>query len=316
MEQRMNGMRQKPEWVELASRLMPSWVAAGWLCYQASWYWSHSPEMHFGWMVLVLSGFLVTEVAAERALPQPRWGLLSIFLVVIGVSALVMFQLYQAAFGTMPASLMALAFGVMSIITANIIAVYGVGALGTLGFAFYFLLIALPLPTIVQYLVVSNLQLFVALVDTELLNLMGIPAQRTGAIIQLYNGQVGVDDACSGFRSLQSSIMSGMFIGFLLFKRWGWRIVLVLISILLAILGNLGRTLFLCCQGAANGIESIKGVHDAAGWSVMAFTIAGVGAASWLGVGAQRRLVRVRKELRSAGCAVASDSPSRENGLK
>ena len=316
MEQRMNIMRPKPEWIRLGSNLMPSWVAAGWLCYHASWYWSHSPGMHFGWMVLVLSGFLVTEVATQRALARPRWGLLPMLLVVIGVVALVMFQLYQAAFGTMPASLMALAFGVMSIITANIIAVYGVGALGTLGFAFYFLLIALPLPTIVQYLVVSNLQLFVALVDTELLNLMGIPAQRTGAIIQLSNGQVGVDDACSGFRSLQSSIMSGMFIGFLLFKRWGLRIVLVLISILLAILGNLGRTLFLCCQGAANGIESIKGVHDAAGWLVTAFTIAGVGAASWLGMGAQQRLVRIRKSRRNWGCAVAADSPSREDGPK
>lgn len=316
MEQRMNGMRQKPEWIELGLNLMPSWVAAGWLCYQASWYWSQSPEMHFGWMVLVLSGFLVTEVATQRALARPRWGLLPIFLVVIGVVALVIFQLYQAAFGTMPASLMALAFGVMSIITANIIAVYGVGALGTLGFAFYFLLIALPLPSVVQSLLVSKLQLFVAFMDAELLNLMGIPAQRTGAVIQLANGQVGVDDACSGFRSLQSSMMSGMFIGFLLFKSWGWRIMLVLISIMLAIFGNLGRTLFLCSQASAKGIESIKSVHDAAGWSVMTFTMAGVGAVSWLGVGAQQHLDRVRKARTKTVCMVAADSLSRKDGSK
>lgn len=316
MGQRINDMRPKPEWIALGCNLMPSWVAAAWLCYHASWYWSHSPEMHFGWMVLVLSGFLVTEVSTQRALARPRWGLLPILLVVIGVVALVMFQLYKAAFGTMPASLMALAFGVMSIITANIIAVYGVGALGTLGFPFYFLLIALPLPSVLQSLLVSKLQLFVAVMDAELLNLMGIPAQRTGSIIQLANGQVGVDDACSGFRSLQSSMMSGIFIGFLLFKRWGWRIMLVLVSILLAILGNLGRTLFLCSQGAARGIETIKGVHDAAGWSVMVFTIAGVGAASWFGVCFQQRLVSVRKARRSTGCAVAGDSPFREGGIK
>jgi exosortase len=316
MYQQTLGMRPKPDWVGLCSNLLPSWVAAAWLSYQSSWYWSHSPEMQFGWMVLILCGFLVTEVATQRPLAKPRWGLLPVILVVIGVVALVMFQLYQAAFGTMPASLMALAFGVMSIITANIISVYGVGALGTLGFAFYFLLIALPMPSVVQTLLVTNLQLFVASMDEELLNLMGIPAQRTGAIIRLANGQVGVDDACSGFRSLQSSIMSGMFNGFLQFKGWGWRITLVLVSILLAILGNLGRTLFLCCQGAAKGIESIKGVHDAAGWSVMAFTIAGVGVASWLGLGAQRRLVPVRKVRRGAGCAVVGDSTPREGGLK
>jgi exosortase/archaeosortase family protein len=101
--------------------------------------------------------------------------------------------------------------------------------------------------------------------------------------------------------------MSGMFIGFLLFKTWGWRVMLVTVSILLAILGNIGRTLFLCCQGAAKGIESIRGVHDAAGWSVMAFTIAGVGAASYFGLGAQQRLVRIRKARRNAGRVLTED---------
>jgi exosortase len=204
----------------------------------------------------------------------------------------------------------------MLIITANIVAVYGVVALGTLGFAFYFLLIALPLPSIIQSLLVSNLQLFVAFMDEELLNLMGIPAQRTGSIIRLSSGQVGVDDACSGFRSLQSSIMAGMFIGFLLFKGWGWRITLVVISVLFSILGNLGRTLFLCYQGAANGIESIKGVHDAAGWSVMAFTAAGVGGASWVGLSAQRHIAQVHKPRRVSGRTVAEVATPRENDRK
>jgi len=316
MHQQTLWIRQKPDWIGLGTNLLPSWVAATWLAYHASWYWSHSPEMQFGWMVLILCGFLVTEVAMQRPLAQQRWGLLPMLLVVIGVLALVMFQLYHAAFGTMPASLMGLAFGVMSIITANIIAVYGVGALGTLGFAFYFLLIALPLPSVVQSLLVSNLQLFVASMDEELLNLIGIPAQRSGAIIRLANGQVGVDDACSGFRSLQSSIMVGLFIGFLLFKGWGWRIVLVLVAILFAILGNIGRTFFLCWQGATRGIESIKGVHDAAGWSVMAFTAAGVGAASWLALGAQQTVVRTRKARGTSKQAVEADAPMRNDGRK
>ena len=282
--------RPKVDWARLGVGLLPSWVAAGWLAYQASWYWSHNPDMNFGWIVLLLCGFLVTEVAPQLPEARSRWGVGPVVLAALGLGALVAFQLYQAAFGTMPASIMGLAFGVMAIVTANVVAVYGVRELGTLGFAFYFLLIALPLPSVVQSLVVSNLQGFVASMDEELLNLVGIPAQRTGAIISLANGQVGVDDACSGFRSLQSSIMAGMFIGFLLFKSWGWRITLVVVSILLAVLGNLGRTFFLCYQGASRGVDSIKGVHDAAGWSVMAFTAIGVSAASWLVLATQRRL--------------------------
>jgi len=238
--------------------------------------------MNFGWIVVVLCGFLITEVAPSLPAPRLRWTVPSVVLAILGVCALLLFQLYQAAFGTMPASLMALAFGSMAIITANILHVFGPSALGTLGFAFFFLLIALPLPSFIQGFVVANLQNFVAMMDEELLNLVGIAAQRTGSIIQLSTGQVGVDDACSGFRSLQSSIMAALFIGFLLFKSWGWRVALCVLSVGLAVLGNLGRTFYLCYQGAAKGTDAVRGVHDAAGWSVMIFTAIGVGLAAWI----------------------------------
>ncbi len=282
MSSRIDLQTMTPRWPALGLLLLPSWCAAGWLIHQTSWYWSHKPDMSFGWIVVLLCGFLITEVAP--ALPKPRlqWSFPSVVLAVLGLASLLLFQLYQAAFGTMPASLMALAFGSMAIITANILYVFGPSALGTLGFAFYFLLIALPLPSFIQSLVISNLQNFVAMMDEELLNSIGIPAQRQGSVIQLATGRVGVDDACSGFRSLQSSIMAALFIGFLIFKTWGWRIALGFLSIFLAVLGNLGRTFYLCYQGASKGTDAVKGVHDAAGWSVMLFTAAGVGIAAWL----------------------------------
>ncbi len=269
-------------WSALGLLLLPAWLAAGWLIYQTSWYWIHNPEMNFGWIVVLLCGFMITEVTPDLPPPRMRWTIPSVTLVICGLLSLLLFQLYQAAFGTMPASLMALAFGCMALITATLLFVFGPVALGSLGFAFYFLLIALPLPSVVQSLVISNLQNFVAAMDVELLNLIGIPAQRHGSIIQLATGLVGVDDACSGFRSLQSSIMAAVFIGFLLFKSWGWRLALGVLSVLLAVLGNLGRTFYLCSEGASKGIDAVRGVHDAAGWSVMAFTAAGVAFAAWL----------------------------------
>lgn len=274
---------------QLALLLMPAWLSAGWLVYQASWYWTHNPEMNFGWIVVLLCGFLVTEVARELPPPRLRWGWMSGMFAGAGLAVMLAFQLYQAAFGTMPASLMGLAAGTMAVVTANILYVFGVRGLPTLGFAFYFLLIALPLPSFVQSKVVSNLQNFVAIMDEELLTLIGIPAHREGSVISLATGRVGVDDACSGFRSLQSSIMAALFIGFLQFKSWWWRILLGLLSVLLAVVGNLGRTFFLCYQGATKGTDSVQGVHDAAGWSVMLFTAAGVALASWAVVTLQKR---------------------------
>lgn len=261
--------------------LAPSLVAMVWLVYQASWFWRHQPELQFGWIVLVLSVFLLTEVLDELPPMRPRVGIGVGVLYGVGCLALMTFQLYQAAFGTMAAGVMAVAFGAMAVVTANLAQVFGWRAVPRVAFPFYFLLIALPLPSFAQNLVVSRLQLLVASLNAEVLNLVGIPAMRRGSVIELTTGLVGVDDACSGFRSLQSSIMAGLFIGFVLFRSWGWCLLLGVLSVALAVVGNLGRTFFLCREGALKGVDAVRGVHDAAGWSVMIFTALGVALIAW-----------------------------------
>lgn len=294
----------EPRWPAMGILMMPALAATAWLVYNVSWFWSHTPDLQFGWIVLALCGFLVLEAVPQLPPPRRRWTLPSVLLLVAGLGMLVVFQAYQAAFGTMAASVFGLAIGVMCIVTANVLYAFGPRGLGTLGAAFYFLLIALPMPSFVQGLVVSNLQNFVAAIDVELLKLLGYPAQREGALITLAKGQVGVDEACSGFRSLQSSVMAAVFIGFLQFRQWHWRFLLGALSVLLAVIGNLTRTFYLCRQGAIEGPESVKGVHDAAGWSVLAFTAAGVICAAWF-INRLQKAVEIRRAA-AAGTPAAT----------
>ncbi len=299
----------EPRWPALAALMMPSLAAVAWLVYNASWFWSHTPDLQFGWLVLALCAFLVLEAIPQLPAPRRRWSFLSVALATVGVGMLIVFQMYQAAFGTMAASVLGLALGTMCIVTSNVLYAFGPRAIGTLGAAFYFLLIALPMPSFVQGLVVSNLQVFVASVDVELLKLLGYPARRDGALVELATGKVGVDEACSGFRSLQSSIMAAVFLGFLQFRQWGWRILLGVLSVGLAILGNLGRTFYLCHQAANHGPDSIKGVHDAAGWSVLVFTAAGVACAAWIITRLQKAVEIRRRALMEEASAEAGIQP-------
>jgi exosortase len=291
----------EPRWPALGVLLLPALAATAWLVYNASWFWSHLPDLQFGWLVLALCGFLVLEAMPQLPPVRRRWTFASVALLAVGIGMLAVFQVYQAAFGTMAASILGLAIGVMCIVTGNVLYAFGPAALGTLGAAFYFLLIALPMPSFVQGLVVSNLQNFVAAIDVELLKLLGYPASREGSIIVLAKGKVGVDEACSGFRSLQSSIMAAVFLGFLQFRQWRWRVLLGVLSVVLAIAGNLGRTFYLCRQGAIHGSESVKGVHDAAGWSVLVFTAAGVACAAWI-------ITRLQKAVDARRRAVAASA--------
>jgi exosortase len=128
-------------------------------------------------------------------------------------------QIYQAAFGMMAASLMALALGVMLLVAANLCYVFGWPGVRHFAFGFGFLLTALPMPSALYNPIVSGLQSNVAAINVEMLNVIGIPAQQVGSLIHLPNGTVGIDEACSGIRSLQATIMATSLIGYLTLRN-------------------------------------------------------------------------------------------------
>lgn len=247
-----------------------------WLVSKAQWFWSHQPELQFGWIVLLLSAFLVWEAWEKKPAPSPRWRWWSVVLAAAGLALLFVVQIYQAAFGMTAATLSGTALGVLALVGANLGCLFGWAGVRHFGFGFAFLLIALPLPSIIYENVVSRLQSDVAYLNVEALNLLGIPARRVGSLIQLSNGTVGIDEACSGIRSLQSTIMATLFIGYLSLRSRALQCVLLLSGVALAFIGNLVRSFFLSYTAHRQGMRAIESFHDAAGWSILAFTAAGV----------------------------------------
>jgi exosortase len=262
--------------------LIPSFIAMAWLSSRASWFWNHQEELSFGWIVLLLCIFLFWETWSQRPVAQLRISWISLSLGFLGMLLLFVFQIYQAALGLKPAALAGLALGVMMISVANLHFVFGRPGLGKCLFPYAFLLIAMPMPSIVQGVVVNGLQQEVAFVTVELLALLGVPADLSGSIIHLPSGPIGVDEACSGIRSLQSTLMATLFIGFLTLKGLVFRLSLCVAGILLSILGNLVRVFFLSYRAHMHGLEAVETGHDAAGWSILLFTLTGVSLLAWL----------------------------------
>src|SRR5262249_2127419 len=92
----------------------------------------------------------------------------------------------------------------------------------------------------------------------------------------------GIDEACSGIRSLQSAVMATLFIGYLTLRKNSLRLLLLGAGILIAIGGNLLRSFFLSYVAHSKGAAAIAAFHDAAGWSILSFTAAGVAFVAWL----------------------------------
>ena len=108
-----------------------------------------------------------------------------------------------------------------------------------------FTLIAVPWVSPIEQPIVQGLMRVVAVISSETVALFGIPARLEGHLIRIPDGLVGVNEACSGVRSLQTSLMIGLLFGELKRLSILRRIVLVIAAAAIAFVGNCIRAFFL-----------------------------------------------------------------------
>lgn len=101
----------------------------------------------------------------------------------------------------------------------------------------------------------------------------GYALEQEGNTLILPTGRVGVEDACSGIRSLMGCLFAGTFLGAIFFKSSIKKILLVAFAMFFAFITNLMRSVFLTAWAYAHGPDAISGfVHDAAGYFVLGLT--------------------------------------------
>ncbi len=131
--------------------------------------------------------------------------------------------------------------------------------------------LTVPLPPGAYSRLSGNLQQGVSQAVLLALNLLGIPATRQGNIIELAHSRVGVEEACSGVRSLIACIFVALLISALVLRSPWRRALLILVAPLLALAMNLLRSLVLTL--AANAGIDINGTwHDLTGFGILAVT--------------------------------------------
>jgi len=137
-------------------------------------------------------------------------------------------------------------------------------------------LLCAPLPP-ASYLRLSlAMQFWVTKNVLHALHLLGIAANRQGNIIELANASVGIEDACSGVRSLVSCVFAGLFFAACLVSRPWKRVLLVVLAVPLAAGMNLLRSLLLTLL-ANRGVDIAGTWHDATGFAVLGVTAAALG---------------------------------------
>jgi exosortase len=165
----------------------------------------------------------------------------------------------------------------------------GSPGLKQLAFPICFFLVAIPWPTLIEQPIIQSLTRINASLVIEVMGLLGVPALQHGNVIEVGTGVVGIDEACSGIRSFQSSLMISLFLGALYQLRPFRRFLFVPIGFVLAMLFNLGRTSFLTWVAAKEGVAAIDKYHDPAGLWIMVGCTVGLWGVAMLMKGKKQR---------------------------
>src|SRR5207244_7915063 len=134
-----------------------------------------------------------------------------------------------------------------AVVTLTLLLIWWAGGeawLRHFAFPVAFIFVAVPWPTSVETPVIQGLMRLVAHGAAETAMLLGTPAEVEGNLIRVSNGLVGVNEACSGIRSLQTSLMIGLLFGELKRLSILRRAALVGGAVAIALVTNFLRAVF------------------------------------------------------------------------
>ncbi len=262
-----------------------AFLLGSWLVVRAHWWeWSINPQYSYGMLVPVLCaalGYLRWKDRPEPAVPGKIGGFVALGASAIGALAI---AAVQPVFESNQDWRVLPAVSALAAIALLLSAIYGIGGrtwLAHFWFPVAFLLTGVPWPTNWENRIMDFLMQGNAGICVEALHWMGHQAVQQGHLIALPSGLLGVEEACSGVRSLQNGIMVSLLAGE--FWRLGLvkRIGLVILALACALAGNAIRTVFLSLVASADGHDAVARWHDVAGNTILFATIGILWGAAW-----------------------------------
>ena len=269
-------------------------LAALWLglCQQLSGEWSVNEQYNFGWFVPFFAAYLFwlrwqdrPAVSAQGSVAGGK-RLIALAIALVALFLLLPVRLFEIA---NPEWRPLVWIHSAAVVTLTLLLIWCAGDerwLRHFVFPVAFIFVAVPWPTPLEVPVIQGLMRTVAHVAAETAMLLGIPAQVEGNLIRVTTGLVGVNEACSGIRSLQTSLMIGLLFGELKRLSVLRRVTLVAGAVAIALFANFLRAVFLVAVAATENISAVSRWHDVAGYTIVALVfLSTMGLAYLLGAG-------------------------------
>ena len=252
-----------------------AWIIAGilwlWTFWACAGEWQNTSAYSYGFFVPLLGGYFFWRRWPElKAVPlsdchaSRTWWLLGGVVILAGLIEL----LRQTPLYWRP-----ILWGMGSLaVVATLAAAYLTGGrMGLRGLLFpaCFPLIGIPWPGQVEIGTTVALQGWLAVATGDILNWLGVAALVEGKTIRVAECVLGVEEACSGLQSLQSSLMVALAGGEVFRRGVRTRLALLAWGVGVALAGNLVRAVILGLIGAKSGPERVEHWHNLLGMGIL-----------------------------------------------
>ena len=238
--------------------------------------WSVYDQYNYGWAVPFLCVYLLWQQWPNRPEPGAAHRGPAITLLVSCALLLMPTRVIVEANPIWRAASWAMALELVFLTLGLIYLTGGRSWLKHFGFPVVFFLVAVPWPSQWERAIVQTLMRVNTVVVVEVLTVLGIPAVARGNVIEISTGLVGIDEACSGIRSLQATLMIALFFGELYRLPAARRAWLVLAGAGLALACNMARTLVLVRVCSKSGLGALDRWHDPTGIAILLLCFSGL----------------------------------------
>jgi exosortase len=255
-----------PGWAQWLVLAVPTAIAyhraAGslWSTWMTNENYSHGPLVPLTSLALV---WLRRDVLKQRPVAPDARGLGLVAL----ACAMHVYGVRADLFALQGWSFLVLLFGLT-------LAILGMPLLRALAFPILYLGFMLTFPPVVMNTASYALKEIATLASTAIAKACGVELHRQGMSIFIHGGELRVENACSGLRSLLALLATGTLFAY--FQKGGpWRRAAVLLAALpIALLGNVVRLTLLFIAANAHGVVWAAGnFHDVTGYVMYAVAL-------------------------------------------
>lgn len=223
--------------------------------------WQHDDNYSHGFLIVPIALYFAWERRDRLAAASLAPSLLGLVVIIGSLAVLIA--------GVLGAELFLTRISIVGVIAGSVLFLLGWQHLRILSLPILFLLLMIPIPSIIFNQIAFPLQLLASRFGEVTLQTLHIPVLREGNVITLANTQLEVAEACSGIRSLISLLTLGIVYGYFVHPNPWVRTVIALATIPVAILANGMRVAGTGVAAHYYGPAAAEGFfHTFSGWLV------------------------------------------------